>query len=60
MFESISRLVSSSIEPEPDVDTHFRFGIATLSVLYFRETIMTLNQLNWLSVGVVLTMFILF
>ncbi|ARR45206.1 hypothetical protein [Vibrio campbellii] len=60
MFESISRLVSSSIEPERDVDTHFGFGIATLSVLYFRETIMTLNQLNWLSVGVVLTMFILF
>ncbi|EDL68546.1 hypothetical protein A1Q_1256 [Vibrio campbellii HY01] len=60
MFESISRLVSSSIEPERDEDAHFRFGIATLSVLYFRETIMTLNQLNWLSVGVVLTMFILF
>ncbi|UTZ35230.1 hypothetical protein HB763_08890 [Vibrio campbellii] len=60
MFESISRLVSSYIEPERDVGTHFRFGIATLSVLYFRETIMTLNQLNWLSVGVVLTMFILF
>ncbi|MCX2791201.1 MULTISPECIES: hypothetical protein [unclassified Vibrio] len=60
MFESISKSVSSSIVPERDVDTHFRFGIATLSVLYFRETIMTLNQLNWLSVGVVLTMFILF
>ncbi|CAH1543319.1 conserved hypothetical protein [Vibrio owensii] len=60
MFESISKSVSSSIVPERDVDTHYRFGIATLSVLYFRETIMTLNQLNWLSVGVVLTMFILF
>ncbi|HHP0462697.1 TPA: hypothetical protein ACRZZI_000267 [Vibrio harveyi] len=60
MFESISKLVSSSIEPEHDVDTHFRFGIATLSVLYLRETIMTLNQLNWLSVGVVLAVFILF
>ncbi|AQW57379.1 hypothetical protein [Vibrio owensii] len=60
MFESTSKSVSSSIVPERDVDTHYRFGIATLSVLYFRETIMTLNQLNWLSVGVVLTMFILF
>lgn len=60
MFESISKSVSSSIEPERDVDTHYRFGIATLSVLYLRETIMTLNQLNWLSVGVVLTVFILF
>ncbi|CAH1529077.1 conserved hypothetical protein [Vibrio owensii] len=60
MFESISKSVSSPIVPERGVDTHYRFGIATLSVLYFRETIMTLNQLNWLSVGVVLTMFILF
>ncbi|WP_082037699.1 hypothetical protein [Vibrio hyugaensis] len=60
MFESISKSASSSIEPECDAGTHYRFGIATLSVLYFRETIMTLNQLNWLSVGVVLTMFILF